>query len=111
MTTNRSVLTAVLVMSLLGSCRTAIAPGVDGPRIVGADREPQNWLSHGRTYSEQRFSALAKINTGNVGQLGLAWWHDMISFSHFLKADDVEAIRAYAIQEAHREEKRLANPQ
>ena len=46
---------------------------VDGARIVAADREPQNWLAHGRTYDEQRYSPLAKINDANVGELGLAW--------------------------------------
>ena len=47
--------------------------GVDGARIATADREPQNWLAHGRTYDEQRYSPLAKINDANVGELGLAW--------------------------------------
>ena len=32
----------------------------------------------------------------------------MISFSDFLKPDDVEAIRAYVIEQAHREQKRLS---
>ena len=27
---------------------------VDGARIVAADREPGNWMSHGRTCDEQR---------------------------------------------------------
>jgi quinohemoprotein ethanol dehydrogenase len=49
------------------------AATVDGARIIAADSEPQNWLAHGRTYGEQRFSPLAKINDGNVGKLGLAW--------------------------------------
>jgi quinohemoprotein ethanol dehydrogenase len=34
----------------------------------------------------------------------------MISFSHHLKADDVEAVRAYIVERAHAEKKRLANP-
>ena len=38
---------------------------------------PGSWMSHGRTYSEQRFSPLAKINKDNVGQLGLAWFADL----------------------------------
>ncbi len=46
---------------------------VDGARIVAADREPRNWLAHGRTYDEQRYSPLAKIDDGNVDRLGLAW--------------------------------------
>ena len=50
---------------------------VDGARIIAADAEPQNWLSHGRTYSEEHFSPLARINAGNVRQLGLAWFLDL----------------------------------
>ncbi|MEZ5614377.1 MAG: PQQ-dependent dehydrogenase, methanol/ethanol family [Rhodocyclaceae bacterium] len=46
---------------------------VDGDRIVAADKEPGNWMSHGRTYDEQRYSPLAGINDGNVARLGLAW--------------------------------------
>jgi mono/diheme cytochrome c family protein len=34
----------------------------------------------------------------------------MISFSHFLNPDDVEAIRAYVIQQAHNEKRRLGTP-
>ncbi|MFT4712370.1 MAG: PQQ-dependent dehydrogenase (methanol/ethanol family) [Candidatus Azotimanducaceae bacterium] len=46
---------------------------VDENRIMNADSEPQNWLSHGRTYSEQRYSPLDEINRSNVKKLGLAW--------------------------------------
>ncbi len=49
---------------------------VDGIRIGNADSEPQNWLSHGRTYDEQRFSPLESINRENVSDLGLAWVRD-----------------------------------
>lgn len=55
----------------------AATPGkkfaIDGGRIRNADSEPENWLAHGRTYGEQRYSPLASINAGNVGGLGLAW--------------------------------------
>jgi alcohol dehydrogenase (cytochrome c)/quinohemoprotein ethanol dehydrogenase len=50
---------------------------VDHDRIVHADGEPGNWMTHGRTYSEQRFSPLKEINDQNVNQLGLAWYHDL----------------------------------
>ena len=50
---------------------------VDGARIINADQEPGNWMSHGRTYSEQRFSPLKEINAGNVGELKLAWRYDL----------------------------------
>lgn len=49
---------------------------LDGARIVGADSEAGNWLAHGRTYSEQRYSPLDKINAGNVKDLGLAWTYE-----------------------------------
>ena len=49
---------------------------VTAERIIHADREPGNWLTHGRTYSEQRFSPLKQINDRNVGDLGLAWHYD-----------------------------------
>lgn len=49
---------------------------VDTSRIARADQDPTNWLSYGRTYSEQRFSPLARITADNVKQLGLAWYAD-----------------------------------
>ena len=49
--------------------------GIDGARIIKADGG--EWLSYGRTYDEQRFSPLDQINTGNVGELGLAWYADL----------------------------------
>ncbi|MFQ5417888.1 MAG: PQQ-dependent dehydrogenase, methanol/ethanol family [Myxococcota bacterium] len=51
------------------------AASVDDARIMAADSEPENWLAHGRTWSEQRHSPLDQIHRGNVGQLGLAWSH------------------------------------
>ena len=50
---------------------------VDGARISAADQEPGNWMSHGRTYDEQRFSPLKKINDSNVAGLGLAWTYKL----------------------------------
>lgn len=47
---------------------------IDGKRITEADHEPGNWLSHGRTYDEQRFSPLTDINARNASELGLAWY-------------------------------------
>lgn len=49
---------------------------VDTARITGANQEPGNWMTHGRTYDEQRFSPLARINDGNVDRLGLSWHYD-----------------------------------
>ena len=46
-------------------------------RINQAESEPQNWLSHGRTYKEQRFSPLSQINSDNIQNLGLDWFFDI----------------------------------
>jgi len=65
------------------------APGpVDAARIVAAD--PKNWLSHGRTYDEQRYSPLAQIDEENVAGLGLAWSFDLAS-EHGVEATPVVA--------------------
>jgi alcohol dehydrogenase (cytochrome c)/quinohemoprotein ethanol dehydrogenase len=53
------------------------AAQVDAARLVGADKDPGDWMTYGRTYSEQRFSPLAKINADNVKNLGLAWYSDL----------------------------------
>jgi quinohemoprotein ethanol dehydrogenase len=50
---------------------------VTAERIINADAEPGNWLAHGRTYDEQRFSPLDRVNDSNVGGLGLAWYFDI----------------------------------
>jgi quinohemoprotein ethanol dehydrogenase len=49
------------------------AAGVDAARIAAADSTPEDWLAHGRTYSEQRYSPLTQIHQGNVARLGPAW--------------------------------------
>ena len=49
---------------------------VDGKAIAN-DLEGANWLSYGRTYSEQRFSPLAEINAKNISHLGLDWYFDL----------------------------------
>ncbi|HTK80537.1 MAG TPA: PQQ-dependent dehydrogenase, methanol/ethanol family [Rhizomicrobium sp.] len=61
--------------SLLISAAPSNAPGamVDGAKIVNADSDPGEWLSHGRNYFEQRFSPLKQINIINVKSLGVAW--------------------------------------
>lgn len=76
----RPWITGALAALCLAGCS---APGSQsGERIgaedlVNADADSANWISHGRTYSEQRFSPLAQINQENVSELGLAWFADM----------------------------------
>jgi quinohemoprotein ethanol dehydrogenase len=48
---------------------------VDAARIIAAENNAE-WLSYGRTYSEQRYSPLTRINRDNVNTLGLAWYHE-----------------------------------
>jgi quinohemoprotein ethanol dehydrogenase len=87
----RSILLLVGFVSLFTACscgqhassstKLAIAPapttGVAAQRIIDADATPGEWLSHGRTYAEQRFSPLDTVNDGNVAELGLAWYADL----------------------------------
>src|SRR5580765_112244 len=72
-------LRAVLIVIFgIAQAQAADAPAsVDSQRMISADRDTANWLSYGRTYSEQRFSPLAKINADNAKQLGLAWYADL----------------------------------
>jgi quinohemoprotein ethanol dehydrogenase len=55
----------------------AVSANVDGARISNADQDASDWLTYGRTYSEQRFSPLKRITASNAGQLGLAWYADL----------------------------------
>ena len=70
----------LMLCSLIGGFVPAKADGppanVDSKRMGEADREPGNWMSYGRTYSEQRFSPLDQITADNVKKLGLAWYAD-----------------------------------
>jgi PQQ-dependent dehydrogenase (methanol/ethanol family) len=58
------------------SAATKPAAPVAATRQAQANPEPGQWLSVGRTQDEQRHSPLARINTDNVGKLGLAWFAD-----------------------------------
>ncbi|MEQ8267187.1 MAG: PQQ-binding-like beta-propeller repeat protein, partial [Parvibaculum sp.] len=58
------------------AARVEGATGVDRERISNADAEPGNWLAHGRSYNEQRFSPLDQITPENIGELSLAWSMD-----------------------------------
>lgn len=65
---------AGLAVALLAACGPA---QVNERRIGNADSEPGNWMTHGRSYSEDRYSPLDAINTENVSQLGLAWSYEL----------------------------------
>lgn len=46
---------------------------VSDSALRDADRNEGDWLTHGRTYGETRFSPLRQISATTVKQLGLAW--------------------------------------
>ena len=55
-------------------------PGaVSHERALNATDDVENWLLHGRTYDEQRFSPLEQITRDNVNRLGVAWTLDIPS--------------------------------
>ncbi|MGK0221259.1 MAG: quinohemoprotein ethanol dehydrogenase [Limisphaerales bacterium] len=55
---------------------TPSANAVSDKRLRQAEQESANWLTHGRTYDEQRHSPLEQINKETIGDLGLAWSWD-----------------------------------
>src|SRR5258706_7683194 len=70
----------VLLLSVIGVGEAAGShpvADVDASRMMNAERDAGNWLSYGRTYSEQRFSPLSKITADNAAKLGLAWYGDL----------------------------------
>jgi alcohol dehydrogenase (cytochrome c) len=46
---------------------------VSSNRILNSDKEPQNWLTYGGSYSSQRYSTLDQVNRDNVKDLELKW--------------------------------------
>lgn len=62
------------VVILVGCAR---APEIDDVALRFADRDSANWLSYGRTYSEQRHSPLRQIDEQSLSGLGLAWSLDL----------------------------------
>lgn len=68
-----AILACVLAASGCKQATSGKAGNIDEQRLLAADKDADNWLSHGRTYDEQRFSPLEQVNADNVGKLGLAW--------------------------------------
>jgi alcohol dehydrogenase (cytochrome c)/quinohemoprotein ethanol dehydrogenase len=73
---------ALATVSLLGLAGCSnIGAGSEGAigaeQLIAAGSDDANWVTHGKSYSEQRFAPINQINTGNVAQLGLTWFADM----------------------------------
>ena len=75
MTKLRRPLLAVAAAALVAGCGRGRT--VDDAVLIAADTDSANWLSYGRTYTEQRFSPLRQVDEQSIGRLGLAWWLDL----------------------------------
>lgn len=72
-----SIIGALTASLLLVACHPGPKAGkVDAVRLTAADSDGSNWMSYGRTYSEQRYSPLTQVNTDTVAKLGVAWSHE-----------------------------------
>ena len=71
----RSLVPGLVLASLtLAACNPAAKSKiVDAARLNAADADTAEWMTIGRTYSEQRYSPLTAINAESIGKLGLAW--------------------------------------
>src|SRR5215831_148317 len=65
---------ALVGLGLALAAGVRLAGAVDDARLLHADLEPENWLTHGGTWSEHRYSRLDAINAGNVTRLRPAWY-------------------------------------
>lgn len=77
---------AALALALTGLCYSLggalAAPkgaNVDEAKIISNAKTGKEWPSHGLDYAGTRFSRLTKIDTANVGKLGLAWAYELES--------------------------------
>lgn len=75
------------IIMIIG-CQSDLIPGttdhirevtkqIDNDRLLSADETPEDWLSYGRNYNEDRFSSLSDINKENIDSLGLVWTLDL----------------------------------
>ena len=70
-------LAAILTAAWLGIAGAHAEPAsVDRNRLLNAAAEPGNWLAKGGDWRGEFFSPLTRINTDNVGSLGVAWEYD-----------------------------------
>ncbi len=68
-----AIAVAFSVSSLAISSLAAHAEPVTPDRLKAAGADTANWLTHGRDYSNQRFSPLDQINAGTIKKLVPKW--------------------------------------
>src|SRR6185369_8805766 len=74
---SRSLLIAFLVLASWVGLVIVPIPYVITAKPVGTNTPSGDWLLHGRTYDDQRFSPLEQINEQTVANLGLVWSREM----------------------------------
>lgn len=70
-------LSAFVAMTVASGAALGAGTDVDAARLANANADTANWIQHGRTQGEQRYSPLDQITTANVKDLGLAWSLDL----------------------------------
>jgi quinohemoprotein ethanol dehydrogenase len=68
---------ATTLLALNGCSQPEGTHRIDDEWLREAQRDTANWVTHGRTYEEQRFSPLSQITEDNVQQLGLVWSREL----------------------------------
>ena len=70
-----------MALLLLGAARAHAQ--VSYQRLLGAEHEPQNWLTYSGRYTGWRYSTLDQINTGNASQLRMQWAFQVADLGQF----------------------------
>src|SRR5712692_1370178 len=70
-------------VALLVSITGSLCAQVTFDRILGANKEPQNWLTYSGSPMSQRHSPLNQITPGNVKNLELQWVYQARSLEKF----------------------------
>src|SRR3954453_510337 len=71
--TRQLVRTSLIAAVLLCGSRSTWGEPIDTARLLAASQDAKNWLLPGHDYTNQRYVALAHINTQNVKSLALRW--------------------------------------
>ena len=69
-------ITATVFLALT-SCHQKKFINADDAILANAAEHPEQWLTHGLNYNEDRYSLLTQITKDNVKDLGLAWVTDL----------------------------------
>jgi alcohol dehydrogenase (cytochrome c) len=70
---------ALLFLPVAGS----LCAQVSFDRVLGANKEPQNWLTYSGTNMSQRYSLLNQITPENVKNLEVQWIYQARSLEKF----------------------------